>query len=424
MEVFTNQEEYLSALRDRGTIPEGFSTAVRELDFYPSERNMAQPMKMRLTLIESDEPLSAFAGVFTRNAFPGHPVAIGRELLSEEKISGVIVNNRISNVRCEKGRETALFITGKLKELRGRKYPYFPSSTGIIGWKLPEKEILGNLGPLAENLTGGNILEAARAIMTTDAYPKIRSARVGEGRICAIAKGAGMIEPNMSTMLVYILTDLDISRKDLRSIFPEIIDSTFNRISVDSDQSTSDTALIFSSACKSCPSLGEFREALKSVCSRLAEDVVRNGEGTSHVIRVSVEGAGDDREAAELGKALVNSPLTKAAVFGNDPNVGRFIQAMGDYYGNRGISIDPESVTLSLGGETIYRKGFFTLDEEKEVKLSNYMKDCSFINSEGFPPHERSVDLKITLKRGTGCSSVLGSDLTYEYVRENADYRS
>ncbi|MBN2657199.1 MAG: bifunctional ornithine acetyltransferase/N-acetylglutamate synthase [Spirochaetales bacterium] len=424
MEVFTNQEQYLAALRDRGTLPEGFSTAVQELEFFPSERRTPQPMKMRLTLIEAEEPLSAFAGVFTRNAFPGHPVTIGRDLLSEEKVSGVIINNRISNVRCEKGRETALAITGRLREIRGRKHPYFPSSTGIIGWKLPEKDILENLAPLADKLEGGNILAAARSIMTTDAFPKIRSIELGEGRICAIAKGAGMIEPNMATMLVFILTDLDVSREDLRDLFPRIIDGTFNKISVDSDQSTSDTALIFSSARKSCPSVEAFRDGLWKVCSQLAEDVVRNGEGTSHVIRVTVEGAGDDAEAAELGKNLINSPLTKAAVFGNDPNVGRFIQAMGDYYGNRDIVVDPESVTLELGGETIYRNGFFTLDEEKEVKLSNYMKDCSFINSEGFPPHGRSVDLNITLKRGTGRSTVLGSDLTYEYVRENADYRT
>ncbi|MBB6479471.1 bifunctional ornithine acetyltransferase/N-acetylglutamate synthase [Spirochaeta isovalerica] len=424
MEEFTNQEEYAAVLQSRGVLPEGFSTSVQDLEFFPAERETAQPMKMKLTLIEADEPVAAFAGVFTRNAFPGHPVTIGRDLLSSEKVSGVIINNRISNVRCEKGRETALAITSALRELRGREYPYFPSSTGIIGWKLPEKEILENLSPLAEKLTGGNIFPAAQSIMTTDAFPKVRSVELGDGRICAIAKGAGMIEPNMATMLVFILTDLDVSREDLRDMFPEIIDSSFNRISVDSDQSTSDTALIFSSTRKSCPSVKAFRKALQEVCSKLAEDVVRNGEGTSHVIRVTVEGAADDKEACELGKNLINSPLSKAAVFGNDPNVGRFIQAMGDYYGNRGMAVDPESVTMELGGETIYRNGFFTLDEEKEVKLSNYMKDCSFINSEGFPPHERSVELKITLKRGIGRSSVLGSDLTYEYVRENADYRT
>lgn len=424
MDIFTNQEEYLAALSDRGILPEGFSTAVQDLTFYPSERDVSEPMSMTLTLIEAHEPISSFAGVFTRNAFPGHPVTIGRELLKEEKVSGVLINNRISNVSCEKGRETALSIISKLKDIRGTDYLYFPSSTGIIGWKLPEKEILSHLTPLADKLNRKDISLAARSIMTTDAFPKVRSLELGEGRICAIAKGAGMIEPNMATMLVFILTDLDIDRDDLRSLFPRVIDKTFNRISVDSDQSTSDTALIFSSALKKGSDVSQFEEALFQVCSELATDIVRNGEGTSHLIRVTVDGAADDEEATALGKALVNSPLTKTAIFGNDPNVGRFLQAMGDYYGNRGISIDPEALELKLGGETIFEQGFFTLDEDKEVKLSNYMKDCSFSNSEGFPPHERSVDLNIFLNRGTGRSQVLGSDLTYQYVRENADYRT
>ena len=424
MDIFTNQEEYLATLSDRGILPEGFSTAVQDLTFYPSERDVSEPMSMTLTLIEAHEPISSFAGVFTRNAFPGHPVTIGRELLKEEKVSGVLINNRISNVSCEKGRETALSIISKLKDIRGTDYLYFPSSTGIIGWKLPEKEILSHLTPLADKLNRKDISLAARSIMTTDAFPKVRSLELGEGRICAIAKGAGMIEPNMATMLVFILTDLDIDRDDLRSLFPRVIDKTFNRISVDSDQSTSDTALIFSSALKKGSDVSQFEEALFQVCSELATDIVRNGEGTSHLIRVTVDGAADDEEATALGKALVNSPLTKTAIFGNDPNVGRFLQAMGDYYGNRGISIDPEALELKLGGETIFEQGFFTLDEDKEVKLSNYMKDCSFSNSEGFPPHERSVDLNIFLNRGTGRSQVLGSDLTYQYVRENADYRT
>jgi glutamate N-acetyltransferase/amino-acid N-acetyltransferase len=424
MDVFTNQEDYLAVLRERGALPEGFSTAVKDLIFFPSERDTSEPMSMTLTLIEADAPVSSFTGVFTRNAFPGHPVSIGRDMLNEEKISGVLINNRISNVRCEKGRETALSIVGELQKIRGRHHPYFPSSTGIIGWKLPEKEILSSLPLLAESLNQEDLSRAARSIMTTDAFPKVRSIELGEGRICAIAKGAGMIEPNMATMLVFILTDIDIGREDLRELFPRVIDKTFNRISVDSDQSTSDTAFIFSSAMKKGPSVSEFEEALLEVCSHLAGDIVRNGEGTSHLIRVTVEGASDDEEAAALGKALVNSPLTKTAVFGNDPNVGRFIQAMGDYYGNRGISVDPEAMEMTLGGEIIYRQGYFTLDEEKEVKLSNYMKDCSFDNCEGFPPHERSVDLRISLNRGTGQSQVLGSDLTYQYVRENADYRT
>ncbi len=424
MDVFETKDKYLKVLKERSTLPEGFKTAVQAFEFFPVEREVIEPMKMNMTLIELEKPTEAFAGVFTRNAFPGYPVEIGRHLLNEEKVSGVLINNRISNVRCQNGRETALNITEKLAEIRQRKHPYFPSSTGIIGWKLPEQVMLKHLNPLSDKLNDDPILSAAEAIMTTDAFPKVRSIEFEGGRICAIAKGAGMIEPDMATMLVFILTDIDIKRDELRALFSPLINRTFNRISIDSDQSTSDTALIFSSGLKPCSSLSAFEDALQTVCLSLSEDIVRNGEGTSHLIRVTVSEADTVDEATALGKALINSPLTKTAIFGNDPNVGRFLQAMGDYLGGNGVSIDPEKIEISIGGHIVYHGGVFTLDGEKEKKLSNYMKDCSFVNSEGFPPHEQSVDMNIKLGRGSCGSQVLGSDLTYDYVRENADYRT
>lgn len=424
MNNFETKEKYLTVLKGRSALPGGFKTAVQTFEFFPSEREVKEAVKMNIALIELEEPTEAFAGVFTANAFPGYPVEIGRDLLSEEKVSGVLINNKISNVRCANGRETALNITESLALGRQRKHPYFPSSTGIIGWKLPEKEMIENLKPLTEKLKSDQIFSAAQAIMTTDAFPKIRSMKFEGGSICAIAKGAGMIEPNMATMLVFILTDIDIKREELRAIFSPVIDRTFNRISIDSDQSTSDTALIFSSGLKPCSSVASFEAALQSICLSLSEDIVRNGEGTSHLIRVSVSEAETIDEATALGKALINSPLTKTAIFGNDPNVGRFLQAMGAYFGKNGVYINPEKVEISLGGHIVYKDGVFTLDEEKEKKISNYMKDCSFNNSEGFPPHERSVDLNVKLGRGACVSQVLGSDLTYDYLRENADYRT
>ena len=424
MDEFNNKETYIEVLKERSLLPEGFRTAVQSLEFFPEERDASEAMKMNLTLIELDEPTSSFAGVFTKNAFPGYPVEIGRELLKKEAVSGVLINNRISNVRCAGGKETALNIVGELGRLRNASSSYFPSSTGIIGWKLPEKEIIENLESLVSKLDTQDITNAAKAIMTTDAFPKVRSIELNGGRICAIAKGAGMIEPDMATMLVFILTDIKIDRESLRDLFKDIIDNSFNKISIDSDQSTSDTALIFSSGKKKCASIDEFKTALQSVCLSLSEDIVRNGEGSSHMIRVKVSHAESEAEATALGKALINSPLTKTAIFGNDPNVGRFIQAMGDYLGKNGVYINPEKIKISIGDQIVYEKGIFTLDEEKEKFLSNYMKDCSFVNCEGYPPHEKSVDLNITLGRGNAESQVLGSDLTYEYVRENADYRT
>jgi len=424
MEEFSTKESYLKELKQRALLPEGFRTAIQSFEFYPDERDAEEPMKMNLTLIELDDPTELFAGVFTRNAFPGYPVEIGRDLLGEDKVSGVLINNRISNVRCEGGRETALKIVDELKKLRQSQFPYFPSSTGIIGWKLPEEDLCNNLKPLIDGLESSDLSQAAESIMTTDAFPKLRSIEIDGGRICAIGKGAGMIEPDMATMLVFVLTDIAIEREELRSVFSDVINETFNRISIDSDQSTSDTALIFSSGKKSCSSVDEFKKALFSVCHSLSEDIVRNGEGTSHVIRVKVSEAETVDEAVALGKALVNSPLTKTAIFGNDPNVGRFIQAMGDYLGKNDLYINPEKINISIGDQVVYENGFFSLDEDKEKKLSNYMKDCSFVNSGGYPPHEKPVDLFISLRRGTAEAVVLGSDLTYEYVRENADYRT
>ena len=424
MEEFTTKELYRETLKQRATLPKGFSFATRSIEFFPEERDSSEPMKMNLTLIEPDEASDSFAGVFTKNAFPGYPVEIGRELLKKDRISGILINNRISNVRCAGGRETALRITKKLQSIRGAAHPYFPSSTGIIGWKLPEQEICENLNPLVESLDKKKILSAAESIMTTDAFPKLRSIDLKGGRICAIAKGAGMIEPDMATMLVFILTDIKIERDTLRSLFSGVINQTFNRISIDSDQSTSDTALIISSGKCEGISKDDFKEALLSVCSSLSEDIVRNGEGTSHLIRVKIREAGSVKEAVAIGKALINSPLTKTAIFGNDPNVGRFIQAIGNYLGKNDIYVNPEEVKISIGDQLVYEKGIFSLNEEKEKKLSNYMKDCSFVNSGGFPPHERSVDLIISLGQGSAESEVLGSDLTYDYVRENADYRT
>ncbi len=424
MDEFTTKEEYLNEIEKRGLLPEGFKTATVAFSFSPEERNASEPMNMDLTLISLDKPTKQFSAVFTKNTFPGFPVEIGRELLDQNEISGVLINNKISNVRSPGGRETSLRIVKKLQDLNGSKAPFFPSSTGIIGWKLPEREICDNLEHLISKLNNSSFSKAARSIMTTDAFPKVRSCSVGSGRICAIAKGAGMIEPDMATMLVFVLTDISIDREILSEIFTEVSNRTFNRISIDSDQSTSDTAMIFSSGIKKCNNIDSFKNGLYSVCSSLAEDIVCNGEGTSHLIRVKVEEAKSDQEALGIGKALINSPLTKTAVFGNDPNVGRFLQAMGDYFGTNSIEADPEKISITIGDLVVFESGEFSLDEDKEKVLNKYMKDCSFVNKKGFPPHKRSVDLIIRLGRGAGEAEVLGSDLTYEYVRENADYRT
>lgn len=426
MEKYKNREDYESDVIGRSKLPKGFQVGVIPLEFYPEEKVVNSPLPMNLSMILLEEKTDSFAGVFTKNSFPGHPIIHGREMLKAPYTQGVIINNKVSNVRCAGGLKTIdniLYALGD--ELNLNRDLFFSSSTGIIGWKLPENDIIEAIKKLPESLSRESIYPIAKSIMTTDNFPKVRSIQIGEGRITAIAKGAGMIEPNMATMLLFILTDINVSRVDLQRILTRVIDQTFNRISIDSDQSTSDTGLIFSSKMVHGISLDTFEEGLLSVCSDLSQDVVRNGEGTAHVIEVNVKGVESVTVAELIGKAIINAPLLKAAIYGNDPNLGRIIQAIGDVTGTHGIYINPDELTLSMGGDILYDKGVFTLNDELELKLNNYLKERMFNEKAiGYPEHRNNVVIVVDLHNGNHESTVFGSDLSYEYVRENADYRS
>jgi glutamate N-acetyltransferase/amino-acid N-acetyltransferase len=224
---------------------------------------------------------------------------------------------------------------------------------------------------------------------------------------------------------VFLFTDVSVERETLQSLLSRVSERTFNRITIDGDQSTSDMALAFSSARKPGVDAAELEEALVDVCGRLADDIVRNGEGTAHVMRVHVSGMEREADATGMAKAVANSPLVKTAVYGNDPNVGRIIAAIGDYAGNHGLRIDTERITVYLGRETVFADGAFRLDREKEVRLSDYVKSTAMNpRVRGYPQHDRCVDIHIDFALGNEASTVLGSDLSDEYVHENADYRS
>ncbi|MBN2617576.1 MAG: bifunctional ornithine acetyltransferase/N-acetylglutamate synthase [Spirochaetales bacterium] len=426
MEKYKNKDEYEQDVELRSMLPKGFKVGVVPLEFFPIEKNLVKPLPMKLSLIVLDEETDSFGAVFTKNKFPGHPVTHGRERLNNRTIKGVIINNKISNVRCNGGLEDISLITNEL----GRAFScneslFFSSSTGIIGWKLPVNDILLKIPALADSISNESIFPLAKGIMTTDNFPKVRSAELKGGRIVAVAKGAGMIEPNMATMLLFILTDINIERNSIREILKQVMDRTFNRISIDSDQSTSDTGIIFSSKLVNGVSLIEFENSLLSICRDLATDVVRNGEGTSHVIEVRVCGAKSEKDALDIGKAIINAPLFKAAIYGNDPNLGRILQSIGDVSGNFDIDINPDILTLTMGGYTLYDNGSFILNEELENRLNSYLKECSLREeSLGFPEHRKNVEIVVDLKLGDKEATVYGSDLSYEYVRENADYRS
>jgi glutamate N-acetyltransferase/amino-acid N-acetyltransferase len=234
-----------------------------------------------------------------------------------------------------------------------------------------------------------------------------------------------MIEPNMATLLCFLCTDVEVERERLRECLAWCVERSLNRISIDSDQSTSDTALLFSSGKRGKADLDEFRAGLLSVLTSLAADIVRNGEGVGHVMKVRVDRGRDEATAVGVGKAIVNSPLVKTAVHGNDPNVGRIVCAIGDYLGNEGLPLDTRAVLVRLGGEEIFSAGCFRLDADKEERLSRYLRQRALQpGRRGYPQHDRSVEIEVILDGSAPPVEVLGSDLSCEYVRENADYRS
>ncbi|BDG01953.1 bifunctional glutamate N-acetyltransferase/amino-acid acetyltransferase ArgJ [Anaeromyxobacter oryzae] len=433
--TFASKAEHRAWLEAQAALPEGFRVGTCTFDFVPVE--VPKPGRMKLTLVALDRPSPAFAAKFTRNAFPGAPVIVGRRRLGGEALGALVVNNKVSNVCAPGGVEASERVCAAAGRLLGlAPEQVLPCSTGVIGWRLPVDRMVEELPAAHGALQARSVLPAAEAIMTTDLYPKIRRADVGGGSIVGIAKGAGMIEPNLATMLVFILTDLDVPRGALRAALDAAVDATFNCISIDSDTSTSDTVALVSSRARPAPPAADFAAALAHVCGDLAEDVVRNGEGVHHVIRVRVTGAPSFEAARTIGKAVVNSPLLKAAVNGNDPNVGRLLCAVGKVAGAAGIPVDPARATIKVGGETVLEGGAMRLDPAKEERLVRHMRTAelyasappadglTFRPAVDFPPHERRVEIDVDLGIGSESCAVLGADLSHEYVTENADYRS
>eukprot|EP00930_Biecheleria_cincta_P050844 TRINITY_DN36013_c0_g1_i1.p1 TRINITY_DN36013_c0_g1~~TRINITY_DN36013_c0_g1_i1.p1 ORF type:complete len:571 (+),score=111.60 TRINITY_DN36013_c0_g1_i1:45-1715(+) len=431
---FGSEQEYLAHLESQAQLPQGFSIGNGALKFVPEEAQEMGELPMKLTVISLDKPTSAYAAVFTSNAFPGAPVRVGKQRLAQAcELQAMVVNNKISNVSPpdEDGglaaSEAVCSEVAKQLNLPGGARSVMPSSTGVIGWRLPVKEMIAAVPDALAFMQGDSALPAAKGIMTTDRYPKLSAKELpGGARLVGIAKGAGMIEPNMATMLSFLMTDAALPRSDLQQMLEEAVAGSFNSISVDGDESTSDTVLLISSerCAPPAPGLREaFRTALLEVCADLAALVVHNGEGTRHVIRVAVTGASDDATARRVAKAVVNGPLFKSAVAGNDPNVGRLVGKVGQALGPEGAAMAAACV-CRIGGETIFEEGRFALDTEKERRLSAHMKMAEADSKLSYPPHRRVVDVEVCLGSGPGEAVVLGSDLTAEYVEINADYRS
>lgn len=422
----TEYAEWRGRLERDAVLPEGFQIAAAQAEFVPAEKPELGAQVMNLALIRGDEPTASFAGVFTRNAFPGHPVRAGRSMMRAPRIRGVLVNNRISNVGTEGGREDSEALARRAAGLFGDSElePFIPSSTGVIGWRLPMAEMMQALPRLRDTMDRRTILPFAEAIMTTDLWPKVRSANCGEGRITGTAKGAGMVEPDMATMLAFFLTDVNISREACRRILPRVVNESFNRMSVDGEMSTSDTALLLASGRKPYPGDDEFIRSLSRTAGALAEDVVRGGEGCAHVMRITVSGTENEAAAVYLARSIANAPLTKTAVRGNDANAGRILQALGAACARRGECIREGRLVLKIGGLTVFERGHFSLQGREEV-IQNYLQERELpLPAPEWPHHERMVEIAVSLGGGEGSASVIGSDLSEEYVKINADYRS
>jgi len=421
-------------MKAAGKLPSGFAVGTATGNFVSVEAPSMGKLPIKATVIHLTEgPTDSWAAVFTSNKFPGCPVIVGKSRLSGgHPLQALVINNKVSNV-CPGGdgiaaAESVCDAVATNLNLPGGANSVLPSSTGVIGWRLPAKELAEDIAPKAiEALQTESAFAAAEAIMTTDRYPKLRSKTLSDGtRIVGVAKGAGMIEPNMATMLGYIMTDAKIEKSKLQSMLTEACNRSFNSISIDGDESTSDTVVAIASGLKELSSEDEFRSALFEVTEGLSADLVRNGEGTGHVIRVRISNfPGSEYDARRMGRHLVNSPLVKCAISGNDPNTGRIAGAIGSFMGKFFPNESVDDMSLTLGERTIFNNGQFVLEGDAvEKELSEHMADAQLGEHDDFPKHQKFVEIGVDFGGSGADVTVLGSDLTKEYVVINADYRS
>ncbi len=346
------------------------------------------------------------AAVFTRSRFAGASVALSREAGRVGKARGVVVLARNANVATgAAGAADAVEIRDRVASIVGIPAgELLIASTGVIGRRYPMAAVRQHLDSVQWPVEGSDFAAAARTIMTTDTHPKLHTARVGEARIVGIAKGVGMIEPDMATMLAFVCTDAEIGPEQLDRTFRRVVDRTFNSVSIDTDTSTSDTAAIFANGLAGPVDAEAFEEALSQVCLALVRDIASDGEGAGRLIVVEVRGARDNAQAKRVGKSIVNSPLVKTMVHGSDPNWGRVTMAIGKCQDD--LDIDAGLVRIAFGGTEVYP------DEPDVAALAAVVV------------HLRSDEVRIGVELGIADATwtVYGCDLTEDYVRLNSSY--
>ena len=359
-----------------------------------------------LALIASEVAANA-AAVFTRNQVPGAPVTVGRELIKGGRLQAIVVNSRVSNVgRGQEGIDNARRMgAAAAKELGIDTGLVLMSSTGIIGAPLPIEKIEAGLVGLSARLENDPLI-AARGIMTTDTHPKALSISVGDATLTAVAKGSGMIAPNMATMLVYLLTDAEIESAALDAMLRRTVDDTLNMLSIDSDTSTSDSCVILANGMAGPVDATEFEGALRHLMTELTEILARDGEGATRLLRIRVGGAEDRAGARAIARSINDSPLVKTMVHGGDPNVGRILMAVGKV---TTTPVDPDRIDARIGGQPVLLAGRPT-DFDASAVRAHLTSD--------------TVEIEVHLGLGDGEARAWGCDLSQGYIEENGAYTS
>jgi glutamate N-acetyltransferase/amino-acid N-acetyltransferase len=360
------------------------------------------------------EPTTCAAALFTRNLVTAAPVQVGRSSLAKSKgrMQAVIVNS--GNANCATGqrgiRDCRRVCSEVARALDLKATEVFPSSTGIIGVPLPVDKITSHLRSLI--LKAGSSLEHlqkfSEAILTTDSKPKLASVplRSGRGAITGVAKGAGMIHPQLATMLVYLMTDVAAKPAELKTALRKACGESFNAISIDGDTSTNDTVLLLASGASGIRYQSvrkEFDRALQEVCRSLAGQIVADGEGVEHVVRLRIEQARNRTEALQIARAVSHSLLVKTAWAGADPNWGRILATVG----RSGVPVDPTKISISIGKQTVCRSGAACVFDEKVAHQELSKAEC---------------EVGVRLGRGKATLLFLTTDLSVDYVKINADY--
>jgi glutamate N-acetyltransferase/amino-acid N-acetyltransferase len=358
-----------------------------------------------VAVVVSERPCTS-AAVFTRSLFAGPSVTLSRTRAASRSARAVVVVAKNANVATgPEGARDAEEVT-RLVAAATDLDPddVLIASTGVIGRPYPMPALRAYLSGLRSATFDAGAVQVARAIMTTDTVPKVAEQAAGAARVVGIAKGVGMIEPDMATMLAFVFTDAEVGAATLDSMWRRAVDESFNCLSVDTDTSTSDTAVVFASGVAGPVPEASLAIALREVCLDLTLQLARDGEGATKLLTVTVRAARDARQAKRVAKAILNSPLVKTAVHGADPNWGRVVMAIGKC--QEDTDIDPEQVVIRFGGMETYptRLRMTGLDRLAQIMSADH------------------VEIEVELGTGDAESTVYGCDLSAEYVRINADY--